>query len=396
MRWLGSRGPLLELGLALLVGGLAGCGGRSREVMPGSSDAVGGAGPVSDGNRNLTCGPHCTVRLTRRVQLRPPNDTLDFFNPLRVATTPDGGYVVAPSLDRAHLFVFDSTGRLTHVAGRRGQGPGEFQWIVGVAVDSAGIVAAADLFLRRITLFDPTGRLLGTATVPHLTFGDAFETDGAAGLLINATVGTPDRFGYAAHMVSEAGTMLTSFDESADGARSGSIAMSRVFSAVVHDTFWIARRLDPTLSEWTTSGRRLRDIDLRLEWFPVPTVADRNVAGRGMIDQDRPIPWVAGLGRNGSDLLVLVRRARADWSPSAMATRRGTGERGAFDVAETLRYVEFRLVVISAADGTVIGGVTLPGYYAQLIDNKFLVELVPGPDGRLSIRIDEVHLGVSR
>jgi hypothetical protein len=48
-------------------------------------------------------------------------------------------------------------GRILATWGRQGRGPGEFDWVHGVVVDSKGAVYAADTYGQRLQKFVPTG-----------------------------------------------------------------------------------------------------------------------------------------------------------------------------------------------------------------------------------------------
>jgi hypothetical protein len=69
----------------------------------------------------------------------------------------DGRIVVANGGSQELRF-FDSTGRHITSAGRKGGGPGEFEQLGALLALAGDTVAAYDWNLRRISLFDPTGR----------------------------------------------------------------------------------------------------------------------------------------------------------------------------------------------------------------------------------------------
>ena len=61
---------------------------------------------------------------------------------------------IAIDNDEKQVVRFDSTGRQTRVAGRKGGGPGEFQWPTAVFVLPRDSVAVWDAGLRRLTYYD--------------------------------------------------------------------------------------------------------------------------------------------------------------------------------------------------------------------------------------------------
>jgi hypothetical protein len=64
------------------------------------------------------------------------------------------------------IFVFDQQGRFLRSFGRKGQGPGEIQWILFTRFDAAGNLIISDHQNRKVLTFDASGRLLGEQRFP--------------------------------------------------------------------------------------------------------------------------------------------------------------------------------------------------------------------------------------
>jgi DNA-binding beta-propeller fold protein YncE len=81
------------------------------------------------------------------------------WNPWDVGIARTGGdgfgFVADHAGERIHKFQL-SDGRIVATWGRQGQGPGEFDWVHGVVVDSQGAVYAADTYGQRLQKFVPT------------------------------------------------------------------------------------------------------------------------------------------------------------------------------------------------------------------------------------------------
>ncbi|UYV60480.1 nhl-1 [Cordylochernes scorpioides] len=73
------------------------------------------------------------------------------------------------------LLVFDNSGRLRHIFGSYGSGPGEFDGLAGIAVNRIGQIIVSDRYNNRLQLFDPSGRFLRA-------FGSEGRTDGRLSL----------------------------------------------------------------------------------------------------------------------------------------------------------------------------------------------------------------------
>jgi DNA-binding beta-propeller fold protein YncE len=66
------------------------------------------------------------------------------------------GYIADHLLERVHKFSL-ADGKLLATWGSQGLGPGQFDWVHGVVVDSKGAVYAADTYGQRIQKFVPVG-----------------------------------------------------------------------------------------------------------------------------------------------------------------------------------------------------------------------------------------------
>jgi len=110
----------------------------------------------------------------RLVRLRSPPQVPEalLINPRNLALD-SREYTYLSDSDPSRIVIFDSIGKYVRTVGRAGQGPGEFNTPV-IAV-AGGQLLVYDSQLRRITMFDTTGRLQWThigpcclASPPHI------------------------------------------------------------------------------------------------------------------------------------------------------------------------------------------------------------------------------------
>lgn len=80
------------------------------------------------------------------------------------AVAEDGSLYVLDPRSR-HVLWFDSSGNFVRALGRPGEGPGEFQAPVAIAVDGKDVMIW-DTGTWRLTTFDSRGALIGTASIP--------------------------------------------------------------------------------------------------------------------------------------------------------------------------------------------------------------------------------------
>ncbi len=94
-----------------------------------------------------------------------PGSASGQFNvPVDVSVAPDGRIYVADT-NNSRIQYFDAAGNFVGEFGTVGTGPGQFEEIRGVEVDSFGIVYAIDVG-GRVQRFDPTGLFLAEITMP--------------------------------------------------------------------------------------------------------------------------------------------------------------------------------------------------------------------------------------
>lgn len=91
-------------------------------------------------------------------------DALDTFNrPSAVVTAPNGDIFVSDGHggdSNARIMRFNKDGKFIKTWGKKGNGPGEFGELHGIALDSAGRVFVADRGNSRIQIFDVDGKYL--------------------------------------------------------------------------------------------------------------------------------------------------------------------------------------------------------------------------------------------
>lgn len=87
-------------------------------------------------------------------------DERHFGGPTDLAFLPNGDFLVADGYRNSRIVRFDKDGKYLSEFGSKGSGPGQFQTVHGVTVDSRGRIYVADRSNRRIQVFDPSGKFL--------------------------------------------------------------------------------------------------------------------------------------------------------------------------------------------------------------------------------------------
>ena len=165
-------------GCAILVVG--GCGGEDSSGVPEVqvTDSAGVTivtSPPGDAvHAALALEPSLTIGV-----LEGPEELL-FDGIVSIVRDGDGNFIVADN-GTGEIRVFDTEGRHLRTFGGRGEGPGEFQLLVGAWLLPDGSVVAADRRLQRITRFDAQGTLLGAGTLTGVESMDILTPVGLAG-----------------------------------------------------------------------------------------------------------------------------------------------------------------------------------------------------------------------
>lgn len=167
---------LLAIGVAI-----AGCGGESavRGEWVGTVDTVSGV-PVINNPARPIWGPETAWRLEEDLSIGAVEGDPHYeFSVIADLETDDGGRIYVLDREGRRISIYDPSGTFIAAFGRRGGGPGEFEDPVSLHW-SADTLVVWDRRLRRLSYFNPEGRLLRDVRV-ELPFGVSrleFRQDG--------------------------------------------------------------------------------------------------------------------------------------------------------------------------------------------------------------------------
>jgi DNA-binding beta-propeller fold protein YncE len=98
--------------------------------------------------------------LTLGVKGEHADDDKHFYRPTDIAFAPTGEVYISDGYGNARVVKFTKDGKYIKAWGKHGTGPGEFNTVHSVAVDSKGTVYVSDRENNRIQIFDPNGKYL--------------------------------------------------------------------------------------------------------------------------------------------------------------------------------------------------------------------------------------------
>lgn len=359
--------------------------GSARGQAPGVGRAVSiGAKPAI-----LKCGTGCSLRVEPIVQLAPPSDYLPFTDMTFVALDPRGGFLAGPTLDGAHFIRFDRYGKSQGVFGRRGQGPGEYALIAGLAVGPTGRTFLFDLRLRRLTIIDTTGSL-GVFPIASMAVNTGFLPLSGGLLLVNASVGTPDRSRYSMHVVDDSGRFVRSFDDDNQNDTPSSLAVARLITPASEGGVWVGHRDRPRFGRWSEDGKRLGDFVFPWHIFAGDESLQRDANGNRSIETR-----IDGLVEDPSGLLLVLferpKGTRARVNPGKPSERRGA-ELAPPSPSEKTDLSESWLVIVDPKRGTVIGRTQLPGMFTAVLPGGVFVRIVEDSSGGVQFYLVHVMM----
>lgn len=98
-------------------------------------------------------------------------DESHFNQPADVAFAPNGDIFVADGYGNSRVVKFDQNGKFIKAWGKKGTGPGEFNLVHAVALDSKGLLYVADRENNRVQIFDQDGSFIKMWTDLGAPFG---------------------------------------------------------------------------------------------------------------------------------------------------------------------------------------------------------------------------------
>jgi hypothetical protein len=186
----------------------------------------------------------------------------------------DGRWLIT---DQDHLKLYDRSGRLERVIGRKGSGPGEFRHILSACELRDGSIQVLDRQQRRISRFTATGRHVSTTAVSEPLEFDGCFSDGT--LLVRST---PEALYRALERgESQVGRdVQTIFRRVAPSGRTAirfdslpfetfSVLRRRVSAVVRRDTFYFAESYRPEVRVYSPQGTLVRRFSITAEQRPV-------------------------------------------------------------------------------------------------------------------------------
>lgn len=293
-----SLSTLLHISLAL---------GTLATFACRDSASAGQSVSVQSTDESGECSDACEVVLKRLVSLS------DSAKPGLLAARPniqrsaDGRYYTTIA-DYSGFAVFDSVGKLLHVFGRRGDGPGEFTFLSRLALRGNDTVFAFDLRSGRLSVIVGDSAMVRSVSAfpatPTLVLGDG-------SFLVAEQLRDPKHIGWPLHVVGADGRVSRSFGGTgAQFRRDLNRLQSRVAGRGAGSSFWAAPPGRYILEQWDPmSSKLLRTVKVDAKWFE-----ESDHAPQYSYLQERPTPTIVSVWSSDDKLVwTLIVTADENW-----------------------------------------------------------------------------------
>jgi hypothetical protein len=271
-----------------------------------------------------------------------------FGDDVAILAAPHAGYVVLRAQGHGALAFYDSSGRLTHVAGARGRGPGELLTVSGAAIGPGDTLFIGDGDVRRISVFSPVDHRFVRSEAT--TMNDAHFGGTPQGRLLSPMVTWDRERGRTVHSMQR-----VPWDGSPPVPIAPSVPFERFGVAAVDQQglFWIADRRTYTLTLYNGDAA-VRTVERRPDWFPGDTSPATQPAWVG---KGRPFITDVQVGDDGL-LWVLIKRKNPRWGDTTAPKTKFISPMGLPPLAEIFEGV---LEAIDPVSGALLDSRVVPG-----------------------------------
>lgn len=282
------------------------------------------------------------IQLERGPAIRESGDSVTFGEFITLVAAPNGRYVVHEVGGPRLIAVYDSTGRLERLLGRKGPGPGEFMEIGAAGFLPGDTLLVGDGRNGSISVFTPgSHEFVRSYQANRNDARFRIERDGL--FLPRGLVGGREGVtGYSLRWQSWDGrvTPVAPFMPP---------ERIRTYERADSGRFWIAHSGSYEIS-LVTGDSVVRTIRRVVDWFPTDTTRSAAIGKR---------PFIADMQQDDEGLLwVLLRRPNPSWTGVPLSTNRPIDARRLPPVGEV--YVGV-IDVFDPASGDLIASIDVPG-----------------------------------
>lgn len=303
--------------------------------------------------------------------------------PLGMARTSRGEWLLTPMNIPAQVGVFDSAGRLLRVIGRNGAGPGEFRAIRFIKVTPGDTIHVFDPALRRKTVLAQDFSFVRTESSEVMRPYDAeFLPSGA--MITAQSIPTRERAGLPIHALDRSGKVTASFGADTRNFRNDRpLRLWRSVAPVGDSLVWVTHLTRYRLELWRVNGQHIRTLDRDVPWFKP---GDR--MGIDYKDpKEPPKPGIMDVRADQTGLIwILIHVADKAWQ-QGVGTVTGMYGRKITGVASPDRYFDTVIEVFDPSSATVISSKRFDEELRFVGETPYVTSYYEDDDGFPHVRV---------
>lgn len=345
-------------------------------------------GHAQDGNAQQTieiAGPpacaSCEVQLTPVVTLGERMGEGFVSSPTGVGRLSDGRWVVAHRMSPSEIVVFGPSGKYLRKVGRRGEGPGEFQWITYLAVGTGDTTWIYDAGRGRLTALDARFDIAQTYGPFTIKPPNALLFGPGDTLVAVTERATTDAIGYPVHLLDRDGNFLRSLGAVRPVYRADRPLMRwRSLAWAGERNIWSAPLTRYTVERWDLEGSLRAAYARQVDWFPPHEQY-------GFRDDEPPNPGLIAITTDDQGhLWTMVRIAGENWQ-SGVGLVDPPGRPAHRGITDYAAYYDTVIEVIDPASGELIASTKVESYLVRFLGDNLVVGYREDAAGYPSIRI---------
>lgn len=345
--------------------------------------AIGGSSVWAQRPVRVSAGPCTGCTIDRSLVLTLPGLEEPMVGRYALLARASGGRWLLATMDKSPgvVAVYDDKGMLLTRFSRKGEGPGEHMAVHAMVVGRGDTVHLFDNALRRHSIFSPSFKFIGSASMPGSVL-HALETSNGS-LVVNASFPSPTMVGFPLHQMGSGGGIAKSFGVDVPRFRSDDqFLLTRAVAAANDGMVWAVPRLRYEPSLWSLDGK-VMELQRQAAWFP-PVFSPESPGG-----PRRPTPWVGGVWHDGRDhLWVLLNVPDPNWRPMTPPP----GERR--PPIDMDRQYDTIIEVIHTRTGELLGSQRFGELLGQLLPGGFVVHYRENAEGEPYLDVWQLRLTI--
>jgi hypothetical protein len=329
----------------------------------GARPAVGLQQPIQ-----IRGAPTGSVTATRVVTIGAPEGANALTGePNDISRDSRGRFFVVSLQVPYEIRVFDSKGTFLRRFGRKGSGPGEYEFIWSLVHGPGDTLFVFDSSLERITVIAPDGSVVHSAPLALPSLADRPVYLGNGRFAVHARLPARQRDYSPLHFTNLAGKVERSFGgQAAPYRRDLQPYLGRRRIAAAANGVWSAHWARYRIEQWDRNGQLRAVVEREADWFkPYATSAP--------LPRTRDVPPAPRIRTFHEDsagrLWVVVLVPGEKWRSGLGNNRVGPNGRTMIEITDPASYENILVEVLDLRSRTVLGSIRVPHNRAFVLDN---------------------------